>query len=105
MIKATTSVQSDYFNILQVVTSVYRLNELQAETDWYMVLTDTETIPNYTDFFDNTQPGVCNFFDQCDWHMFTRTVRIAMPSGTLVDHGPTGTINTESASFSIGASP
>lgn len=104
LLKATTSTETYLGNQLQLTMTIYRLDELEAETDWYMVLTDTESIPNFTDYFDSSSPGVCNFFDQCDWHMYQRGVGIGLASGTLVDHGPTGTITTETAGFNIGGS-
>ena len=89
---STTSSQS---NVLQNTVSVYRLNDISANGDWYMVLTNPQSQPNFQ--------GCVVFFGPCGWwtgqRWFTMTT---IPPAILFDHGPNNAITTSNASFTIG---
>ncbi len=91
----TLQATSSFGNFSQVTGAFYRLIETDTNTDWYMVLTNPEVTPNYNG---------CNGYDYCSWHTTFRNFTIGPLSSaaTLVDHGPTSTITSESAGFSIG---
>lgn len=77
--------------------SVYRLNTQDATTDTYLVYTIPTVQPNWH--------GNCDGIEECDWHTYSRLLGTSLtPKGVITDHGPTGTINTSTASFSIGVS-
>src|SRR3954454_11159512 len=77
--------------------SVYRLNTQDATTDTYLVYTIPTVQPNWH--------GNCDGIEECDWHTYSRLLGTGLtPKGLVTDHGPTGTINTSTANFSIGVS-
>jgi hypothetical protein len=85
----------------QTSVGVYRLNSNDLKYDYYMVTVAPQTTPD----FDGTCNGLV-----CSWHTTARTTFMSpvvisptVPGGAnLVDHGPTGTISSSGASFSIG---
>jgi D-alanyl-D-alanine carboxypeptidase len=76
--------------------SVYRLNTTDPKTDYYLVYTVPTVQPNWH--------GNCDGIEECDWHTYSRLLGTGLTNGKVTDHGPTGTINTSTASFSIGVS-
>jgi Bacterial Ig-like domain (group 3)/Galactose oxidase, central domain len=75
--------------------SVYRLNTQDATKDTYLVYTVPTVQPAWH--------GNCDGIEECDWHTYSRLLGTSLtPNALVTDHGPTGTINTSSASFSIG---
>ena len=84
---------SYYKNFQQLTVSVYRLIETDSAHDWYMVLTDPSRKPDWHDS--------CDGLVVCDFHTIESGVSIVTP-GAVVDHGPTGTLQTDSVGFTIG---
>jgi hypothetical protein len=80
----------------QSTNSYYRLNTTSNLTDYYMVTTVPQTTPAWH--------GNCDGLVSCDWHTIERDISIdgSKQGATLVDHGPTGTINSSTAGFTIG---
>ncbi len=87
-------------NRSSVTVRVYRLNSTDTAYDFYMVLFNTEAIPNFS-----SNPCLPT---NCGWYQSARDVAASMAYGpgrtaaVLLDHGPTGTITTETTGFSIG---
>ncbi len=80
-------------NSFQNTVSIFRLNDISPNFDWYMVLTDPSSTPHYQG---------CNGFD-CGWWTNKRVFTMSTnPQAVLFDHGPLNTITTATASFSIG---
>jgi hypothetical protein len=90
--------KDDSGNIFQNTVSIFRLNDISLQFDWYMVLTDPESQPNYQ--------GCTVFgFGTCGWWTHQRVFTMSTnPQAVLFDHGPLNKITTETASFSIGGS-
>jgi hypothetical protein len=88
-------------NILQNTISVYRLNDIDTTHDWYMVLQDPTSEPN----FSTTGSTQCSFVNPtCGWWTGSRNFTIQTnPSFVLFDHGPTQQITTSTGGFTIGA--
>lgn len=74
--------------------SVYRLNTTDTTTDYYMVYTVPTVKPDWN--------GYCNGFTSCGWHTYSRHLATSLTGAQLVDHGPTGTIETSEGGFTIG---
>lgn len=77
---------------------VYRLNSNDPQFDYYMVVYSSEAIPNFL-------TGCSPIF--CGWVQLSRDIiaSVSTPAATpaaLIDHGPTGTITTETTGFTIG---
>ncbi len=83
-------------NVFQNTISIYRLNDISPNYDWYMILTDPESQPNYK--------GCIVFgFGTCGWWTHKRVFTMSTtPQSVLFDHGPLNTITSTTASFSIG---
>jgi hypothetical protein len=99
-LQEVTYQQSDIGNnVFQNTISVYRLNEDNTAFDWYMVLQDPTSQPNFSTMH-------CNFFlPECGWWTSSRTFTITTgPSFLLFDHGPTQQITSSTAGFNIGGS-
>jgi hypothetical protein len=97
-LQETTLQQTDqYGNLFQNTLSVFRLNDISLDYDWYMVLTVPESQPDYQ--------GCTPFFGTCGWWTHQRVFTMATnPQAVLFDHGPLNQITSENASFSIGGS-
>jgi hypothetical protein len=84
---------------IQVTVGVYRLVEVDTASDWYMIVSNPVAQP----IFQGCQgPPSVRF---CLGMTIGRTVSISPASGNnpiLFDHGPTSTISSSSASFTIG---
>jgi len=82
----------------QDTVELYRLNDINPESDYYMVYTSAQAFPDWH--------GECNGFDQCDAHTISRHFEhdAPIPGISLVDHSPTGTVGNGTVSFQIGAS-
>lgn len=83
-------------NIFQNTVSVFRLNDISPQFDWYMVLTDPESQPNY---------GGCIVFGfgSCGWWTHQRVFTMSTtPQALLFDHGPLNQITSSTAGFNIG---
>ena len=95
-LQQTTLNQTDqYGNIFQNTVSVFRLNDISLNHDWYMVLTDPESQPDYQ--------GCTPFVGTCGWWTHQRVFTMSTnPQAVLFDHGPLNKITSENASFSIG---
>src|SRR5215472_7190844 len=80
----------------QNTIGLYRLNDINPTSDYYMVYTSPEVRPDWT--------GNCNGFDQCDSHTISRHFEHDAPIAGLflTDHGPTGTVGNGSVQFQIG---
>ena len=79
--------------------SIYRLNTEQTVHDYYMVVQDSNVVPNYS------PPCYAVLIGSCGWWTEHRTFRMsAGAKSVLIDHGPTGTITGENVSWSVGAS-
>jgi Bacterial Ig-like domain (group 3)/Galactose oxidase, central domain/Kelch motif len=78
--------------------SIFRLNTTQTQNDYYMVVQDSNAVPNYYGCYP-LLIGTCGFWT--DHRTFSMS---AGSNSMLTDHGPTGTITTESAGFNIGGS-
>jgi hypothetical protein len=84
-------------NTTRHTATVYRVNDINAEHDWYMVLQEPQVEPNWS-------PGsgvpCTNIYG---WWTDQRGFTISTaPEFLLYDHGPTGTISTSNAGFTIG---
>lgn len=86
-------------NAFKNTVSIYRLNDISSGGDWYMVLTEPTSQPDF-------KAKTCTLqLTACGWWTSRRTISITTnPVGTLFDHGPTSTITTKTAAFSIGGS-
>jgi hypothetical protein len=96
--QTTFSSTDDDGNFFQNTISIYRLNDTSPSYDWYMILTDPESQPNYK--------GCTVFgFGSCGWWTHQRVFTMSTtPQAVLFDHGPINTITSSTASFSIGVS-
>jgi len=95
--QTTLSQKDQYDNFFQNTLTVFRLNDISLEHDWYMVLTDPESQPSYQ--------GCTPFFGTCGWWTHQRVFTMSTnPQAVLFDHGPLNQITSENASFSIGGS-
>jgi hypothetical protein len=94
--QTTLNDSDDSGNIFQNTVSVFRLNDISPQFDWYMVLTDPQSQPNYK--------GCIVFgFGACGWWTHQRVFTMSTtPQSVLFDHGPLNTITSTTASFSIG---
>lgn len=83
-------------NIFQNTVSVFRLNDISPKFDWYMVLTDPESQPDYE--------GCTVFgFGSCGWWTHQRVLTMSTtPQAVLFDHGPLNQITSTTAGFTIG---
>jgi hypothetical protein len=97
-LQETTLKQTDqYGNYFQNTLSVFRLNDISLDYDWYMVLTVPESQPDYQ--------GCTPFVGTCGWWTHQRVFTMSTnPQAVLFDHGPLNQITSENASFSIGGS-
>ncbi|MGH7907852.1 MAG: Kelch repeat-containing protein, partial [Candidatus Binataceae bacterium] len=75
--------------------AIYRLNDINTKYDWYMFVQQPQENPNFTS-------TSCGLFTDCGWYTYQRTMTIAGPFGSLFQYGPTGTISSSSAGFSVG---
>ncbi|HEY1217214.1 MAG TPA: hypothetical protein VGE93_26605, partial [Bryobacteraceae bacterium] len=83
-------------NIFQNTISIYRLNDTSPSNDWYMILTDPQSQPNYTG---------CGVFGtgSCGWWTDQRVFTMStVPQAILFNHGPLNTISSSTAQFMIG---
>jgi hypothetical protein len=80
-------------NVFQNTVSIFRLNDISLNFDWYMVLTVPESQPNYL----GCRGGTCGWWT--NQRVFTMSTN---PQAVLFDHGPLNTITSDTASFSIG---
>jgi Bacterial Ig-like domain (group 3)/Galactose oxidase, central domain len=77
--------------------SVYRLNTKDPTQDLYLVYTIPTVAPDWQ--------NQCDGIEICDWHTYSRLIGTSLtPNAVVTDHGPTGTINTSSGTFTIGVS-
>ncbi len=83
-------------NVFQNTVSVFRLNDISPKFDWYMVLTDPESQPNYN--------GCIPFgLASCGWWTHQRVFTMSTtPQALLFDHGPLNQITSSTAGFNIG---
>ncbi len=82
----------------QNTLAVYRLNDISSAGDWYMVLTNPQSQPNY-------RGCVPLAFGDCGWWTHRRSVTMSTtPASILFDHGPLNVIENSTASFTIGGS-
>src|SRR6185437_9718508 len=63
--ETTFSTSDGYANSFQNAVSIFRLNDISPNSDWYMVLTDPASTPHYKG---------CNGFD-CGWWTNQRVLR------------------------------
>ena len=85
-------------NVYQNSIAVYRLNDINPNSDWYMVLTNPQSQPNYQG---------CKTFGtgNCGWWTHQRVFTMATtPAAILSDHGPLNTISSDSGYWTIGGS-
>ncbi len=85
-------------NVYQNSIAVYRLNDINPNADWYMVLTNPQSQPNYQG---------CHVFGtgNCGWWTHQRVFTMATtPEALLFDHGPLNTISSDSGYWTIGGS-
>jgi hypothetical protein len=94
---STTMQTGDTGGTEQLTSSVYRLNTTSSSNDFYMVYTIPSTTPAYATF-----GGICDGIARCDYHTIERDSEIDGNGATLVDHGPTGTVTTETNGFNVG---
>ena len=95
-----TDVQKGDWGSVQTVVNVYRLNGTDTSADYYMVLTDPTTAPNFI-----VAPRACAsiFLAACGWYTAHRDITISTtPTSTLFDHGPTTTITNGAGSWTLG---
>ena len=93
--KTTSHSTSQVGNVFQNTVSVYRLNDTDPAWDYYMVLTDPQSEPNFLS---------CPIVGPCGWFTQTRVFTMSTtPQMVLVDHGPNNPITNDSGSFTIGA--
>ncbi len=94
--QTTVNQTDDDGNIFQNTVSVFRLNDISPNFDWYMVLTDPQSQPNY-------QGCIVFGFGACGWWTHQRVFTMSTtPQAVLFDHGPLNKITSSTASFSIG---
>jgi hypothetical protein len=79
---------TDDGNELQSTVYVYRLVETDDVHDWYMALTNPSLQPHYQGCVFGFAPDY-----YCGWYNQSRSIQISLSGGSLIDHGPTGTIN------------
>jgi hypothetical protein len=99
LMRASVYNRSGEWGSVQYVFSVYRLNAADKSGDYYMVLTDPLATPNFT-----TPVGNCAslFFVPCGWYTVSRDIQISTtPASILLDHGPTTTVESSEAGWSI----
>jgi Bacterial Ig-like domain (group 3) len=85
--------------------TLYRLNSINPATDYYMVLTDSQSTPNFAGCADP-------FFGPCGWYTHKRLIGITIfddvdnqqIKGAVYDHGPTGTVTSNTTGFNVGGS-
>lgn len=93
--QTTVKLTDQYSNVFQNTISVFRLNDISPNFDWYMVLTVPESQPDYQ--------GCTPFVGTCGWWTHQRVFTMSTtPQAVLFDHGPLNTITSSTASFSIG---
>jgi hypothetical protein len=92
--QTTFSTPDGYANSFQNTVSIFRLNDTSSQYDWYMVLTDPASTPNYK--------GCYPFY--CGWWTNQRVFTMSTnPQAVLFEHGPLNTITGENVSFSLGS--
>jgi len=89
----------DWGSIQNIITA-YRLSAASLDGEYYMVLTDPTTAPNFKVPASNC---ASLFLAPCGWYTTHRNISISTtPSGILFDHGPTTQITNGSGSWTIG---
>lgn len=104
---SSTVLVNDGQGSAQSTDSIFRLNVTNADSDYYLVYTVPEAMPDYTKDI-NGPASVCDGLTFCGSHTIGRDFTISLTAGnsagSLIDHGPTGTISGSSVGFNIGAS-
>jgi hypothetical protein len=92
-----TMTQSDSNNdTTRFTVSVYRLNDIDAAGDWYMILTHPQGQPNFV--------GCGGFPISCGQVTFQRDVSMTTaPEFILYDHGPSTQVSVTTVSFTLGS--
>jgi Galactose oxidase, central domain len=97
--QVTHTTSDSQSNTTQHTATVFRLNDINADNDWYMVLQEPEVEPNWSPNPPGALPCTLAFGWWTNQRVFTISTA---PEFLLFDHGPTGTITTSNAGFTIG---